>query len=409
MFDIDKWQEVLGAIRKNKLRTFLTAFSVMWGIFMLIVLLGASEGLSNGTRSKFMSNPTNTIWISAGRTAVPYNGMGPGRQINLKTEDYNYILNGVEGITSSSARFMVWSTEITYGQDYSSYPLRAVHPEYQFFESSSIIKGRYLSERDMQEGRKVAVIGKDIENDFFQNEDPIGKYLHVSGIPFKIIGVFEDLGSMREMRYMYVPLKVGQEVFGVGDGIDRMALCTGDMPIDRTISLANQIEEMLKRKHNIAPEDQSALRVSNYNVEFEQISNILTAIDLFVWVIGIFTIIAGIVGVSNIMTIVVKERTKEIGIRKALGASPISVIGLILHESVFITAFAGYLGLVLGVFSVEGIAQITGNTDFFERPQVNFEAAIATLCILVFAGAMAGFFPALRAAQIKPVVALRDE
>jgi putative ABC transport system permease protein len=409
MFDVDKWQEVIGAIRKNKLRTFLTAFSVMWGIFMLIVLLGASEGLSNGTRSSFMSNPTNTIWIRAGRTALPYNGLGPGREINFKTEDYNYILNGVDGIASSSARFMLWNTEVNYGNDYSSYPLRAVHPEYQFFESSSIIKGRYLSERDMQEKRKVAVIGKDIEKDFFKEVDPIGKYLKISGVPFKVIGVFEDLGSIREMRYMYVPLQVGQEVFGTGDDVENIVLCTGDLPMERTISMANQIEDMLKRKHNIHPDDQSALRVNNSNVDFKEINNILTAIDLFVWMIGLFTIIAGIVGVSNIMTIVVKERTKEIGIRKALGASPVSVIGLILHESIFITAFAGYLGLVLGVFSVEAIAGIMGNTDFFEQPQVNFNAALITLGILVFSGALAGFFPALRAAQIKPVVALRDE
>lgn len=409
MFDIDKWQEILATISKNKLRTFLTAFSVMWGIFMLVLLLGASQGLRNGVENAFSDDAVNSIWISSGKTSVAYKGLKPGRKIQFTTEDFNNVLNTIEGIEHATARYSVWNAEVSYGEEFSTYPLRSVHPDHQYLENTKMISGRFLLPSDLDSKTKYAVIGKDVEKDLFKGEPAIGKYIQMYGINFKVIGVFQDLGNPREMRYIYIPLTAGQQIFGAGENIDQFMITTGKLPLPVTISMAEQIETLLKRTHTVAPEDQGAIYVSNNNEEFKEITNILAAMKMFVWVIGIFTIIAGIVGVSNIMSIVVKERTKEIGVRKAIGATPGSVIALILQESIFITALAGYLGLLLGVFTIEGLSNLIGDQEIFRNPQVNFNVAMTTLAIMIIAGALAGFFPALRAARIKPVVALRDE
>lgn len=409
MFDIDKWQEIVATISKNKLRTFLTAFSVMWGIFMLVILLGASTGLQNGVRYAFSDDAVNSIYIRAGKTAVSYKGLKPGRRIQLTREDFSEVIRTINNIPYGSCSYSKWSAEVTYGNEYSTYPLNAVQPPYQLLENSIITEGRYINAQDIQGRKKVAVIGTDVAKDLFKGADPIGEYIEVYGINFKVIGVFTDTGSPRELRNIYIPLEVGQQIFGAGNDIDRFTVSTGDMPLEMTISVTDQIEQMLKQRHTVAPEDQSAIYITNSNVEFKEIMDILTALNIFVWIIGIFTIIAGIVGVGNIMSIVVKERTKEIGVRKALGATPASVVALILQESIFVTAFAGYIGLVLGVFTVEGLANLIGDQQMFRNPEVNINVAITTIGIMVVAGALAGLIPSLRAAQIKPVIALRDE
>ncbi len=410
MFDIDKWQEIISTIGKNKLRTFLTGFSVMWGIFMLVVLLGVSQGLQNGVHDEIGSDDAiNSIWIYSGQTSVAYKGLKPGRSIQFTMDDYETVRNVVDGLTYGTARYMVWSSQITYGNEFGSYPLRAVHPDHQYLEKTLIKSGRFLTPTDITEKRKLAVIGRDIQKDLFPEKDPIGEYIEVYGIPFKVIGVFEDAGSSREMRYVYIPITCGQQIFGAGDDIDMFMVSTGQEPLHRTIQMADEIGELLRRRHIVSPDDQSAIYVSNNNEEMAVVTDIMTGLKIFVWIIGIFTIIAGIVGVSNIMSVVVKERTKEIGVRKALGATPASVVGLIIHESVLVTALAGYLGLVLGVFTLEIIANEIGEQPMFQSPEVNFTVAITTLGIMIFAGALAGFFPALRAAKIKPVIALRDD
>ena len=376
---------------------------------MLVILLGASTGLQNGVMHAFSDDAINSIWVYSGKTSLAYKGLKPGRQIQFKTEDFENVRDLIDGVEYATARYMIWNAEVAYDDEFSAYPLRAVNPEHQFLENTIVKKGRFLNPTDLDEKRKVAVIGIDIENDLFPGEDALGKYVKVYGIPFKVIGVFEDTGNAREQRYLYVPLTSGQNVFGAGDDIQMFMVTTGSLTLPETMRMSTEIEDMLRRKHTIHPDDESALSVSNNNEEFKEITDILTAIKMFVWIIGIFTIIAGIVGVSNIMSIVVKERTKEIGIRKAIGASPASVVFLILQESVFITALAGYIGLLLGVLTLEGVSNLIGEVEMFRRPEVDFNVALLTLAIMVVAGALAGLFPSLRAAAIKPVIALKDE
>jgi len=409
MFDLDKWQEIFATIRKNKLRTALTAFAVAWGVFMLVILLGASTGLENGVVNSFSDDAINSIWVYSGRTSMAYKGLKPGRDIQFKTEDFENVRDLIEGVEYATARYMVWNAEVTYGDEFSTYPLRAVNPDHQYLENTIIKKGRFLNPDDLANLRKVAVIGKDIVDDLFGETDAIGEYINVYGIPFKVVGVFEDTGNAREQRYIYVPLTSGQHVFGAGNDIQMFMVTTGSLPLPVTMSMTDEIEELLRRKHIVHPDDQSAISVRNNNENFKEVTDIMGAIRMFVWIIGVFTIIAGIVGVSNIMSIVVKERTKEIGIRKALGAGPASVVFLILQESVFITALAGYFGLLLGVFTLEGISKLIGEVEMFSNPEVDFRVALITLTIMVMAGALAGFFPSLRAARIKPVIALKDE
>ncbi len=408
MFDLDKWQEIFATIRKNKLRTVLTAFSVMWGIFMLVVLLGASQGLQNGVSGMFENDAINSIQVWTDKTTLAYKGFKSGRRIQLTTDDYDAIMRGLPDADFGSARYTVWSVMVAYKNEFNNYPFRAVNPDYTRIDRNMITHGRFLNYVDVREKKKVAVIGRDVAADLFKGTDAIGKYINAFGIPFQVVGVFEDYND-RAMRYVYIPLPVGQQVFGNGRNIDMFMITTGNQPLPVTMSMADQVEGILKQRHSVHPDDQGAIEVRNNNEEFSNIRSILDSIDLFVWVIGIFTIIAGIVGVSNIMSIVVKERTKEIGIRKAIGATPFSVVSLIIQESVFITALAGYIGLVLGVLLVEGLGQSLGDMGMFKKPNVDFNVAIITLIILVVAGAFAGFFPAMRAAAIKPIEALKDE
>jgi putative ABC transport system permease protein len=411
MFDLDKWQEIISTIKKNKLRTFLTGFSVAWGIFMLIILLGSGNGLINGVHKEFQGDAINSIWVYPGKTSLPYQGMKPGRNIQFKNRDYNDLKKSIDGIDKISSRFSIWeNTTISYKDEYGTYDIICCHPDYGYLETLEIVDGRFFNEIDVKEYRKVTAISKRVQEALIKNEDPINKYIKVSGVPFKIVGVFEDEGGDRDNNRVYIPVSTAQRVYNRGNRIGFVSMTTKDASLKKSEEMVDKIRENVARRHKFDIEDKRAVFINNNIEEYKRFMNLFASIKMFIWIIGIGTIIAGIVGVSNIMMIVVKDRTNEIGVRKALGATPWSIISLILQESISITAFAGYLGLVAGVGLLELIQPLFSSGDFyFLNPEVNINIALSATLLLIVAGAMAGFVPARKAAGIKPVEALKDE
>jgi putative ABC transport system permease protein len=412
MFEIDKWQEIFNTIQKNKLRTFLTGFSVAWGIFMLIILLGSGKGLENGVREQFKGGAMNGIWISNGTTSVQYKGLKTGRNIKFTDQDYKLIQRTIKGYDHISARLFLGNTIVSYKDQYGSFFISPCHPDYGYIKEVLMLQGRFLNNIDIKECRKVAVIGEKVKTALFPGNDSIamGKYISIKGVLFKVVGVFRDYGrDDNELRRIYLPITTAQKVFYGDNVINQISFTTGTATPEEVDGMLIKAKQTLANSHTFDPEDKRALDIMNKSEEVRRFNALFAGIRLFIWIIGIGTIIAGVVGVSNIMMIVMKERTKEIGIRKALGATPISIISLILQESIMITGFAGYVGLVLGVGLLEIISKNMPQTDFFRNPEADFSLAIGATILLVIAGAIAGFIPAMKAAKVKPVEALRDE
>ncbi|MBT3208087.1 MAG: ABC transporter permease [Bacteroidetes bacterium] len=410
MFDLDKWQEIYNTIKKNKIRTFLTAFSVIWGIFMLIILLGSGKGLENGVRDQFKGDASNRIWIGGGETSLPYKGLKPGRHIIFRDDDYKKVNEEFGEENKISARFNLWNNNtISYKNENGSFQIACIHPNYGYVEALIIDEGRFLNEIDVTEYRKVAALGKNVKDALFKEVNPIGKYINVNNVPFKVVGVFTDEGGERDMNRIYIPISTAQRVYNKGNWIGALNVVTNS-DVERSNEILEGIKKGMSVRHKFDVNDSRALHYWNGLEDFVKFMNLMNGIRIFIWIIGIMTIIAGIVGVSNIMLVVVKERTKEIGIRKALGAKPRSIIGLIMFESVLITSFAGYIGLILGIGLLELIAPYFTTSDFFfMNPEVDMKVAIYATLLLIFSGAIAGYIPAKKAASVKPVEALKDE
>lgn len=415
MFDLERWDEIFQTIRKNKLRTFLTGLSVASGIFILVILLGVGQGMQNGISNQFQNDATNRITVWTGVTSVEYKGMNPGREIDMENSDYNFTMRKHgEDLEYSSSVFRIWGGMVNYKDQTGSYRVEGVFPDYQFLENESMLAGRYLNYSDQEGFEKVAVIGQKVKTDLFPNgTDPIGERIEISGINFKVIGVYSDPGGDREESRVFIPLSTAQRVFNAGNEIRMLSFALPKEENFKKALLASEafiadLEHQLKTRYTIAPSDESAISINNSLENAKRFYDLMALIKWFFWGVGVATIFAGIVGVSNIMLIIVKERTKEIGIRKALGAEPISIIGMILHEAIFVTLIAGFSGLIAGLLLLENIGPMI-QTEFITNPSVNFKVAITTVIILVVAGAIAGFFPARRAAKIKPIIALRDE
>lgn len=414
MFSIERWQEIFETIRKNKLRTFLTGLSVASGIFILVILLAIGQGMQNGISKEFEGNATNRISVWTGVTSESFKGLNPGRRIQMDNLDYQLAESKNEDqLEYKSGVYSRWGQLTSYKAENGSYRVEGVLGDYQFLENATLTAGRFINQNDIDGYEKVAIIGHRVYLDLFKNKNAIGEYIEITGIKFKVVGMYTDPGGEREENRIFIPLSTSQRVYNAGDKLRSIAFTLEKQDkfedaLAASETFTAQLEADLKARHIISPTDERAIRINNSLERAKRFYDLIAMIKFFFWGVGICTIIAGIVGVSNIMLIIVKDRTKEIGIRKAIGAQPISIIGMILHESIFVTAVAGFFGLVFSLFILEIIGPLI-ETDYIKNPSVDFKVALTTVIILVVAGALAGFFPAYRASSIKPIEALRDE
>ncbi len=418
MFDLDKWQEIFHALKKNKLRSLLTAFGVFWGVFMLILMQGSGNGLRNAVLDDFGSFATNSAFLWTQNTTLPYKGFPRGRWWNYNNEDIT-ALRTIPEIKFIAPRINGWSADgnnVVRGINTGSFSVNGHIPEFFKIDSHKLTKGRLLNEIDIKEYRKVAVIGTRVVEMLFEpHEDPIGEYIRIKGVYFQVVGIFEPEGSnqqrnMERAQSIYLPFSTLQRTYNFGNMVHFFSITVDD---DTDVEeVQKKCITLLKARHSIHPDDDRAIGYFNLQREYNQITGLFGGIKILIWIVGTGSLLAGVIGVSNIMLIVVKERTKEIGIQRAIGAPPRRIVMQIISESVFLTSLAGYLGLVLSVAIIEFIsAQIgEGSGDvMFKNPEVDFQMAITSIIILVFFGALAGFIPAKRAISIKPIDALRAE
>ncbi len=420
IIDTEKWQEIFSTLSQHKLRTSLTAFGVFWGIFMLTILLGAGKGLENGVIEDFKSVPP-TAWIwSQSKTQIPYKGMPVGRSIGLKAEDVEGIRNHVPSVGKIYAQNSVgiWGGSpayTVYKDKNGSFSIQGTHAGMASIHQQTMEEGRYINELDDEKHRKVAIIGARVKTQLFKpGEKVIGSDITISGISFQVVGVYKtsdtNPGSTEEEK-IYIPNDTLRYSFNQVSWVGSFVVIPKP---GIHASVAEQgVKDYLAEKNKVDPKDLGVFGSFNLQNEFDKIYGLFTGIKVFSWIVAIGTIMAGAIGVGNIMLIVVKERTREIGLRKALGATPSTIVTMIMQESVFITAVAGYCGLVFSVFLLEGVSAIMaangGKAGMFRHPEVDFKTAIMALIVLVIAGVLASLLPAAKAASVNPIVALQDE
>ena len=414
MFSLDRWQEVFDTLRRNKLRTILTAISVAWGILVMVVLLGLGRGLDNGLRFNFRREASNSIWMSASKTSIPYQGYDVGRRLVFENRDYDRARE-VPGVDHISGQYFIkggqfggGEMKIRYGVKANTFGINAVHPDALYLGATEMAAGRFLDKPDIINKRKSAVIGRPVAEFLFEGADPIGEWIDIAGVPFQVVGVFTDEAGEEQERQIYVPVSTAQLAFHGVDHLGMLSITVGDADATQAKAITKQIVAQLAERHQFSADDPQAVRVHDNVEQFERFSKLFWMISFFVVVIGLGTLAAGVVGVSNIMMIAVKERTKEIGVRKALGATPWSIIMMITQEAVFLTGVAGLLGLAAGV-GLLGALDSANVTDFLKNPGIDLRIGIAATLGLMFAGALAGYFPARAAAKVNPIHALRDQ
>jgi len=409
MFDLDRWREIFQRLRKNKMGTALSGFTVSFAILLFTLLFGVGNGLKHTFEEQFAGDANNSVYIRTGRTTKPYKGLQSGRRIQLRNEDSKFMNENFEDKIQFFSPNIERNMQAIYKGEQNRYTVRGVYPDYQPLESAEIENGRFLSYLDIENKAKVIAIGRLVEEDLFGGRNALGKNINLEGLSYKVIGVFNDPGGDNDERFIYAPFTTLQGIYKPNDEVDYIGLTFNpELSVDQALAFTNLLTKQLKEKFSIDPRDQAALRVQNYAEGTKNVEQFMGVLNIIILFIGIGTMIAGIICISNIMVYLVKERTKELGIRKALGATPKSIVGMILMESIFITAVAGYIGLLVGVFTLNAIGP--GLEDYFIlNPSVETYVVVGATVVLVIAGTIAGYIPAKRAARIKPIVALNDE
>jgi putative ABC transport system permease protein len=413
VFSLDRWREVLDTIGRNKLRTALTAVSVAWGIFVMVVLLGLGRGLDQGLRYKFRREASNTVSLWAGKQSIAFGGYDVGRKLIFDNKDYDRA-KATKGVDKSAGTYWIrgtmWGNGLMTkrGVKANVFNIKPTHPDALVLTSNELVEGRFLNVDDGVQKRKVAVIGEPVRDFLFGAEDPIGQWVDVVGVQFEVVGVFRDPGGPQQSRQIYVPVSTAQLAFHGGEHLGQISFGVGEANAEDAKAIIKTVKEELAERHNFSPDDQQAIRAHD-NVEgYQRFGALFFMIATFVVMIGLGTLAAGVVGVSNIMMIAVKERTKEIGVRKALGATPWSIIAMITQEAVFLTSIAGLLGLAAGV-GLLGLISSAGQSDYIRNPSIDLSIGIIATVGLILAGALAGYWPARAAARVNPIHALRDQ
>jgi len=410
MFSRDRWLEIFETINKNKLRTFLSGFTVALGILIFVVLFGFGNGLRNTFEKFFKDDALNTIWLNPSRTSKPYMGYEANRRIEFDNDDMEDIQKRFDFYIEGMTPRISFSSNVGYKLESNNYSIRGVGPSHQKNEMTIIMRGRYINGLDVENKERNVVIGRLVEQDLFKGEDGIGKFISGGGRSWKVVGVFQDDGGDREERIIYAPYTTVQSIRKSTDKVDQIIISyKPEIGFAGAVAFEKQLKKYMKQKKFIDPKDPRGIFIRSASSDLKENDQFASVLQYIISFVGIGTLLAGIIGISNIMVFVVKERTKELGIRKAIGATPKSIVGMILHESIFITTISGYFGLLIGVGLLNFIGDKLEEEYYITDPSIDISTGIAATILLIIFGAFAGYLPAKRAAQIKPIEALRDE
>lgn len=420
MIDYDKWQEIFHTLGKNKLRTGLTAFGVIWGIFMLIVMLGAGTGLQNAIYSGMGDFSTNSMFIWTQSTTIPYKGFPRGRWYSFKLDDMYALKNSIPeiDIISPTVHGGGWqaTSNVVYGIQKGAYRVEGIMPNENKIDPVDIYKGRYINNIDELNKRKVVLLGYRVYEELFKKgEEPIDKYIKMNGIYFQVIGVYKSKHRGRwgeqQNSIIFIPFSTTEQIYNYANIVDHFSIVGS--PTSDINAIEKEVKQILAKRHDLHPDDKGAFGCNNVGEEFKKLNGLFLGINALIWLVGIGTLLAGIIGISNIMLIIINERTQEFGIKRALGATPIKIISTVISESVFLTSLAGLTGLAAGIYIVQLVNKAVSNNPsedvMFLNPQVDFNIAITALIILIIFGVFAGIIPAKRAVSIKPIEAIRAE
>lgn len=410
--DIDTCEEILITITRNKTRSLLTAFGVFWGIFMLVVLMGGGQGMQDMMQAQFEGFAANSGFIASEKTGEAYKGFRKGRWWDLENSDIERLRKGVEGIEVITPLVSRWGSSAVYEDKKYECSVKGLYPEYDRIETQNIAYGRFINNVDIREGRKVCVIGKRVYESLFKpGENPCGKYVRVDGIYYQIIGMCTSEGNMsiqgQSSEAVILPFTTMQQAYNLGGKVH--VICFTAKPGVKVTEIQPDIERIVKAAHYISPDDKEAIMLLNAEAMFSMVDNLFTGINILIWMVGLGTLLAGAIGVSNIMMVTVRERTTEIGIRRAIGARPRDILQQVLSESMVLTTIAGMTGISFAVLVLQVTETAFNAGGGSARFQVSFGMAIGTCALLILLGMLAGLAPAYRAMAIKPIEAIRDE